>query len=250
MVVCGRAISWRGCNRWSPPKVTPPPLARSYLSIVRLPLADSTVIFFLSPAITAVLAWLLLGEVSGWCGVGWVGVVGARSTAGQGRGRHPLAAAVAMPPPPTTPTHPTAANRPLPRPPAPLPPPPAGLWRSHRRRLSGLLAGRGPRGAAALAGWRRRRRGLVAPARAGHGVRHRWRQPGGRSLHLHPADWQVSGAGAPDLPERGAWAPQAPACRPPPAAARLDAICTHGGHAHPWHTHPSLAPSYAGVSTP
>ncbi|EFN59580.1 hypothetical protein CHLNCDRAFT_132944 [Chlorella variabilis] len=37
-----------------------------YESIVRLPLSDSTVIFFLSPAFTAILGYLLLGEKFGW----------------------------------------------------------------------------------------------------------------------------------------------------------------------------------------
>ncbi|KAL4420523.1 hypothetical protein ABPG75_010179 [Micractinium tetrahymenae] len=52
----------------------------SYEALVRLPLADSTVIFYTCPVITALLAWLLLGERFTWvmaagCGASLAGVL-------------------------------------------------------------------------------------------------------------------------------------------------------------------------------
>lgn len=52
----------------------------SYEALVRLPLADSTVIFYVCPALTALLCWALLGERFGWltglgCGASLAGVV-------------------------------------------------------------------------------------------------------------------------------------------------------------------------------
>jgi drug/metabolite transporter (DMT)-like permease len=54
-------------------------LATYYLAIVRLPLADAVTLQYISPLITSLLAWWLLGERLGWagavaigCGVGGV----------------------------------------------------------------------------------------------------------------------------------------------------------------------------------
>lgn len=55
-------------------------MTASYEALVRLPLADSTVIFYLCPALTAILCWLVLGEAVGWltaagCAASLAGVV-------------------------------------------------------------------------------------------------------------------------------------------------------------------------------
>ena len=37
-----------------------------YESLVRLPIADSTLIYYLAPSLMALLCWLILGEAVGW----------------------------------------------------------------------------------------------------------------------------------------------------------------------------------------